>query len=203
MDKIYINKINFPDKGFREYIKNAFDSLYNKGFLTKEEIERVTKMELFNLTSDTLQGIEHFSNLKQLNCIYTNIENLDLSKNSKLEELFCAKTNINQLNLSNNPNLKRVDYRNANIKNICHANGNNLFLHNTTIQSSNIIRGTNNTVKINSNNTTIRNSNIIIGSNNNIIHNGVSIKSMMSEAKDLASRKNHVVREQKKNDLER
>lgn len=203
MDKIYINKINFPDKAFRDYIKNTFDSTYDKGFLTKDEIERVTKIELFNLTLDTLQGIEHFSNLKSLNCIDTNIENLDLSKNPKLEELFCYKINISQLNISNNPNLKHVDYRNANIKSIYRSNGNNLFFRNATIQNSNIISGANNTIKINSNHTTVRNSNIIIGSNNNIIHNGTSIKSMMSEAKDLASKRNHVTREPKKNDLER
>lgn len=56
----------------------------------------------------SLSGIEHFPNLKRLDCYGNEITKLDLSKNTEITFLNCSDNKIETLDLSNNPNLFSV-----------------------------------------------------------------------------------------------
>lgn len=131
---VEINEQTFPDKMFREHIltgshyiwdenENQIEVVYdaNKdGKLSKSEIDNVkqhlvAEMEIYDLT-----GIEYFTNIIELACQWTQIESLDLSKNTELQILNCYRTNLKgTLDLSKNIKLEGVSCaRNRELTNI-------------------------------------------------------------------------------------
>lgn len=62
---------------------------------------------------DNLKGIEYFTALKELNCCFNRITELDLSKNTKLVNLNCNDNKLTGLDLTNNPALEIL---------LCHRN---------------------------------------------------------------------------------
>lgn len=52
-----------------------------------------------------LTGIEHFKNLKRLNCRDNEITKIDLSKNTMLTFVNCSQNKISEIDVSNSPNL--------------------------------------------------------------------------------------------------
>lgn len=95
---IEISEENFPDEMFMYYVMN-FDA-DEDGFLSAEECAAVTEIgghyeiETDNnyvcytdddFYADSLQGIEFFPNLQTLVCQWSEIEEVDLSQNTKLE----------------------------------------------------------------------------------------------------------------------
>ena len=63
------------------------------GFLSQEEIEAVTEMNLSEKDISSLEGIGYFTELKMLDCKWTGLKNLDVSQNEALEILsFYDKT---------------------------------------------------------------------------------------------------------------
>ncbi|MFR7349040.1 stalk domain-containing protein [Peptoniphilus sp.] len=104
---VEINETNFPDKNFREYVK-IFDNS-NDGTLSQEECNNVKYIYIptnFDYVDSkvvhNLIGIEHFKNLKILNCGYNQIKELDLSNNTALTQLNCSNNQLTELDLSNN-----------------------------------------------------------------------------------------------------
>ena len=98
-----INKNNFPDDSFRNYIKT-----YKAGgsnVLTVEQQRKVESIEVKGWNISSLKGIEAFPNLKELNCENNSIQKLDLRQNPELEKLICNKNQLTQLDLSKNPNI--------------------------------------------------------------------------------------------------
>ncbi len=111
--KWIINKTNFPDAFFRDYISNNID-LNLDGFLNEEEIAAVTWIDCSGNGEDrgsivSLQGVELFANLEMLDCSYNRISTLDVSNNPKLKTLDCS---INQLtgylDVTSNPALETL-----------------------------------------------------------------------------------------------
>jgi len=108
-----INRTNFPDTIFRDYVSNTIDQDSN-GFLSEEEITAVTWIDCSGNGEDrgsivSLQGIELFPNLELLDCSYNRIRTLDVSNNPKLKTLDCS---INQLtgylDVTSNPALETL-----------------------------------------------------------------------------------------------
>ena len=100
-----INKNNFPDDNFRNYIKT-----YKAGgsdVLTVEQQKNVTAIEINNKGVSDLKGIEAFPNLTELDCGNNSIQTLDLRQNPMLRKLICNKNQLTQLDLSKNPD---IDY---------------------------------------------------------------------------------------------
>ena len=108
----------FTDAGFREYlltgyhyvdgIKIRIDTDKN-GILSQDERMAVKIMDVSVAEVYGLKGIEHFSELRELNCTNRPIGSLDLSKNTKLEQLRCKNSGLTQLDLSNNPEIAVLD----------------------------------------------------------------------------------------------
>ena len=100
-----INETTFPDAVFCSYVSENFDKDHD-GFLSEEEIGDVTTIDVTEKEIASLEGIEYFTGLKMLDCKWTDIKSLDVSKNTALEILGCYENDMESLNVSNNPNLK-------------------------------------------------------------------------------------------------
>ena len=103
-----INKNNFPDDSFRNYIKTY--KAGGRDVLTVEERSKVETIEVEGKNISRLEGIEAFPNLKVLKCGNNSIQKLDLRQNPKLETLKCNENQLTQLDLSKNPD---IDYLNC------------------------------------------------------------------------------------------
>lgn len=66
----------------------------------------------------SLAGIEHFENLRQLNCYGNEITELNLSNNKKLSFLNCSQNKIKSLDLSNNSGLTFVNCSENNLRSL-------------------------------------------------------------------------------------
>ncbi|WP_416327735.1 MBG domain-containing protein [[Eubacterium] hominis] len=134
---IEINEQNFPDEGFRDWLK---EQDYGKdGIITQEEIANITRINVAGeKTISDLAGIEKFTNLEELDCIDTSISSLDVSNNTKLEVLSCysnAKLKTLEVNGAsslvylncNNTSITSLDVSsNANLVNLNCSNNENL-----------------------------------------------------------------------------
>jgi len=80
---VSINKTNFPDDIFREYVADNFDKNNNKK-LSKAEIEEVDRIYVSGMGVTNLKGIEHFTALQVLYCGHNPLKNLNVTKNKQL-----------------------------------------------------------------------------------------------------------------------
>ncbi len=94
---VAIDESNFPDAGFRNYA-NRFDTGKN-GYLSPQELATATDLYVYDTNITSLEGIEHFENLKYLSVRIGGTE-LDLSKNTALERLYCDYSKLTSLNVS-------------------------------------------------------------------------------------------------------
>ena len=95
-----INATNFPDENFRTWVL-AQD--YGKdGKLTEDEIKNVTSIEVFNRNIYSLKGIEYFTSLTSLSCLFNQLTSLDVSKNTALRYLYCYSNQLTSLDVSKN-----------------------------------------------------------------------------------------------------
>ncbi|MBP5417905.1 MAG: leucine-rich repeat protein, partial [Clostridiales bacterium] len=113
-DGVCLDETNFPDASFREYLSGVeFDKDQN-GWLSIQELESVTEIDIsFSDVSD-LTGLQYFTYLKTLYaCVLDNLTELDLSGNPELEYLDCWDTQIEELDLSANRRLTNLDCNNT------------------------------------------------------------------------------------------
>lgn len=86
---VSINKKNFPDEGFRTYVKQ-FDK--NKdGKFSSAERNKVTELYVGGSKIKSVEGIEHFNELKAVTLDTKNVSSIDLSANKKLESFAANK----------------------------------------------------------------------------------------------------------------
>ena len=91
-EEIDINVTNFPDENFRHYL---LEQDYGKdGVLTEAEIKGITSIIVYKKGISSLKGIEYFTALRILECLYNKLTALDVSKNTELRYLYCYKNNI-------------------------------------------------------------------------------------------------------------
>ena len=99
---------NIKDSNFRQYILSNFDK-DNDGAISDDEAADVTTLDIRNQGIQSLDGIEMFYNLTELNCTGNLITSLDMSGNPKLQSLTCAENEISYLNVSQNPELLNLN----------------------------------------------------------------------------------------------
>ncbi len=116
-EEVAINETNFPDPIFRKYVKDKFDTL-SDGVLSLDEISKITHIIIGNQNIGSLEGIEHFHELKFLWCQKNAITELNVSQNANLTMLDCGYTNISYLNISNNKNLTSLNCSGTKINNL-------------------------------------------------------------------------------------
>ena len=113
-----IDEEHFPDPQFREFIKKSEYDTDGDGALSSEELAAVTTMDCRNCYSTyfvtygrrlySLQGIEYFTSLTDLDCSENEIGELDLSKNTELVNLECWANQLTSLDTSKNTKLKKL-----------------------------------------------------------------------------------------------
>ena len=94
-----INKTNFPAKDFRNYVKQNFDT-NGDGKLSKAEAKSAKSIYLEDMSCPNMKGIEHFTNLTDLSCVYCGVKKLNVTKNTKLQELDCSGNKLTALNVT-------------------------------------------------------------------------------------------------------
>ena len=104
-DSIAIDASNFPDPDFRNYVKAEFDK-DNNNSLSESERNAATVINVKDKLMETLEGIEFFPNLKELDCSINQLSALDVSRNTALEKLDCSTNQLSRLDVSQNAKLK-------------------------------------------------------------------------------------------------
>ena len=107
-EDIPINEENFPNSYFRNFVIDNFDKDGN-GMLSEAEVKAVTKINCSAKGFFTMEGIEFFTELTNLDCSYNHLISLDLSKNTELLELDCSENNLTSLDISQNTELRELD----------------------------------------------------------------------------------------------
>ena len=95
---VQINKYNFEDPYFREYLKTSAD-LDQDGFISSSEIKNVKQFSFLNQKFVSLKGIEYFFYLESLELRYCELPSLDLSSNTRLKKLVCDNGTLQTLTL--------------------------------------------------------------------------------------------------------
>ena len=107
---VAIGVTNFPDDNFRANISSKACDTDENGFLTFAELAAVTQIGVNGKGIKNLKGIEFFTALEGLYCKNNSeLESLDLSKNTALKWLSCNYCSLNTLDLSNNTELVDLD----------------------------------------------------------------------------------------------
>ncbi len=104
IEHVAINAKTFPDDNFRSYVLTNLD-IDGNTVLTQDEIEKVTKLILWNMDIASLKGIGYFTQLQQLYCQNNPLTMLDVSDLTHLELLDCSNTQILSLDVSGNTSL--------------------------------------------------------------------------------------------------
>ena len=109
-----------PDDAFEQtLIDLGYDSGPLDNFVLTANIETVTSLTISGLAFTNLTGIEDFIALQNLNCSATNINGLDLSKNSALTTLTCTNNSLlTDLDLRSNISLTTIDCSNNALVNL-------------------------------------------------------------------------------------
>ena len=106
---IAINETNFPDPNFRDYMARNWDQNNDKYF-SPSEIAAAKWITCDNLWEGqpikSLKGIEYFTEIWELTCVYNDLTEIDLSHNTKLEYLNCHHNKLEKLDVSGLPLLK-------------------------------------------------------------------------------------------------
>ena len=106
---IAINETNFPDPNFRDYMARNWDQNNDKYF-SPSEIAAVKGITCDNLWEGqpikSLKGIEYFTEIWELTCVYNDLTEIDLSHNTKLEYLNCDHNKLEKLDVSGLPLLE-------------------------------------------------------------------------------------------------
>lgn len=95
---IEINKENFPDTNFRNYLLSQ--TYGADGWLYKSEINGIKSMDISNQQIANLMGIQHFSAMHKLNVSGNQLVTLDLSANVMIDTLNCDNNLLAKLDLS-------------------------------------------------------------------------------------------------------
>lgn len=93
---VKIDSAHFPDKVFREYVKEKFDTDKN-GTLSSGEIKTVTVIEIQEEDLKSVKGIEYFSELQQVTGHADELKTVDLRKNKKLRLISFAGSGIEEI----------------------------------------------------------------------------------------------------------
>ena len=97
---IDINDENFPDESFRTCVAQQYPKFCEDGILQESEISFIDVLTLEDKGIRSLQGIEFFQSLKELNCRNNSLAAINLKSNRKLATLHCDGNRLTTLDLS-------------------------------------------------------------------------------------------------------
>ena len=98
---LLINAANFPDANFRNYMLSNFP----KGYMTTSDVNAFTDVYVAGSGIASLEGIQHLTALRTLDCSSNSLTSLDVSACTQLLTLNCANNKFTSLEIINMPNL--------------------------------------------------------------------------------------------------
>ncbi len=113
---VAVNEENFPDAKFRSYV--SWLDKNDDGKLNAKEISAKHCMGFSTNSANpwifqSLKGIEYFGALTELDCGYSYLTELDVSKNIALTYLYCCSEQLTELDVSKNTALTSLVVRGA------------------------------------------------------------------------------------------
>jgi len=99
--------INIPDANFKSYCVANFDR-NNDGELSYLEAQDINTITCSYMNISSLEGIEYFYCLTELDCSHNSLSSLDTRNNSALKSLNCWDNNLSSLNVSLNSFLNEL-----------------------------------------------------------------------------------------------
>lgn len=114
---IEINEQSFPDPAFREWVINHIAGADDKN-LSTVDIANVTAIDVSKMTTiQSLEGIEYFTFLENLNCQNTSIQTLDVRMMKNLVYLNCSENLLlNKIFIDGAANLKSLYVSNTGLE---------------------------------------------------------------------------------------
>ncbi|MCG8410409.1 MAG: hypothetical protein MI739_03890, partial [Bacteroidales bacterium] len=103
--------INIPDKNFKRILikQKQINANADNEIQESEAKDYKGKIKVYSSEISDLTGIEHFTNITELDCHYNNLKQLDISKNLKLTILNCSSNDLTQLDISKNTKLTALN----------------------------------------------------------------------------------------------
>lgn len=110
---VEINEINFPDRVFREWLRDPanISGAGSDGILTAQELESVKDITYRGTAGNQiadLTGVQYFGNLINLSVPYNALTALDIG-NSKIEYLNCSYNALKELSITRLANLRSLN----------------------------------------------------------------------------------------------
>lgn len=97
-----LEKTYVPDDNFEKaLIDLGYDNVLDD-YVYTQRIRNVEELRLDNKQIKDIKGIEDFENLKILVLTNNELQNIDISQNSKLEQLICDENQLTSLDISRN-----------------------------------------------------------------------------------------------------
>ena len=103
----YINETNFPDQNFRSYLLG----LFRYGYITDDDVDFCTSMNVTNKNISDLTGLEFFSKLTDLSCGNNQLTSLP-ELPSTIQTVYARTNKFTTLTITGKPNLKSLDVEN-------------------------------------------------------------------------------------------
>ncbi|MGE7112827.1 leucine-rich repeat domain-containing protein [Lysinibacillus sp. NPDC047702] len=101
---------DFIDENFKTYVLETFCN--NRKTILFSDVNQIESLQLRNRNYTSLQGIEHFIALKELDCAFNDLTELDTRYNYHLQTLICCTNKITSLDISNQSKLEELSCRN-------------------------------------------------------------------------------------------
>jgi len=97
--------VDIPDANFKTALINQGVDINNDGEIQVTEAEIVNVLDIAFMEINSLEGIQSFTSLNQLDCSDNNLVELDFSQNTNLSILYCDYNDLTDINISKNLNL--------------------------------------------------------------------------------------------------
>lgn len=117
LDEDHSSEVNIPDPAFRAYCIENFDTNHDLKF-SEAEAAVVATIDVTGLGIESLEGLQHFTSLRDLNCSNNMLTSLDVSNNLQLKWFECIGTEdykLSSLDLTKNTNLTYLRLNNNNL----------------------------------------------------------------------------------------
>lgn len=103
-----VQAVPITDQSFLEYCVENFDT-DGDGIFSLGEAAKLTTLNISNLNINSVEGIESFVSLEELDISDNNIQAIDLSSLKNLSSLDCSSNDLSELDIQQNINLKALN----------------------------------------------------------------------------------------------
>ena len=127
-EKKNYKRIYVPDTNFRSFLEDSGVGKIHGDYVVSSNLDKFKKFNLRKLFIGSLEGIEEFKNLIELDCSDNQLISLDVSKNTNLTVLNCNKNQLTTIDVFNNTDLKTLHCNSNQLTSLDMSNNSELIL---------------------------------------------------------------------------